>query len=374
MNPETLNLFYPEWLTTSPRRLNALTSLRFVAAALIVLHHLRGLFGVPQTVGEPVVLDQGVAFFFVLSGFVLTHAYPSLEGVGARHFLRARIARIWPAHLASLALLFALFPHALRSAGPDYSIAQLAANVTMIHGWIPQPGYYFSFNAVSWSISTEFGFYLCFPFLMRNWRNTWGWKLAAALALVVAVIAMGNAWPAMEVGLTYVNPLGRVFEFTIGMAAALWWQSTGSAVRVTRAAGTLIELAIIGLVVTVVYYSVSAAVWAEPLVGSAGTAWLLHGGIACVPFALLIVVMASEAGAISNALTSSVPVLLGEISYSVYLLHQLLTRLCWQHPAPISAVPNWAGLLIFWALLLLIAYLMWRLIERPLRRMLRGHF
>jgi peptidoglycan/LPS O-acetylase OafA/YrhL len=186
------------------------------------------------------------------------------------------------------------------------------------------------------------------------------------------MIAVGNAWPAMEVGLTYVNPLGRLFEFTIGMAAALWWQSIGSSVKVSRPAGTLIELATIGLVATVMYWSVSAAVWADPWVGSAGTAWLLHGGIACVPFALLIVVMASEAGAISRALTRSVPVLLGEISYSVYLLHQLLTRLCWQYPAAISAVPNWAGLLIFWTLLLLMAYLMWRLVERPSRRMLRG--
>jgi peptidoglycan/LPS O-acetylase OafA/YrhL len=353
-------------------RLNALTSLRFVAAAMIVLHHLRGLFGVPQNVGDPFVLDHGVAFFFVLSGFVLTYSYPSLEHVGTPRFLRARIARIWPAHLASLALLFLVFPHDLRSAVPQYSIKQLVANVTLIHGWIPLLRYYFSFNAVSWSISTEFGFYLCFPLLIRNWRRTWASKLAAGFLLLVAMIAMGNAWPEMEASLTYVNPLGRLFEFILGMTAALWWQMIGSRVRLTRAVGTLIELSTIALVVMCMYYSAPTAVWAQPWIGSAGTAWLVHGGVTCVPFALLIVVMAFEAGFIAKALTGFVPVLLGEISYSVYLLHQLLTRFYWQYPRAFSAVPNWAGLAVFVILLLLMAHLMWRLIERPLRRLLQA--
>ena len=65
-------------------RLDALTSLRFFAAAMIVLHHLKGNSGVPATL--PFNLDNflglGVSFFFLLSGFILVYNYPSLSELG----------------------------------------------------------------------------------------------------------------------------------------------------------------------------------------------------------------------------------------------------------------------------------------------------
>jgi peptidoglycan/LPS O-acetylase OafA/YrhL len=75
-------------------------------------------------------LVQGVSFFFVLSGFILTYVYPSLDAPGAvRRFLVARVARIWPAHLATLLLAVWL----MRSHSPPLPAI---ANVTMLHGWI----------------------------------------------------------------------------------------------------------------------------------------------------------------------------------------------------------------------------------------------
>src|SRR5580765_5922555 len=92
----------------SPKKLEVLTSLRFFAAALIVVQHSRGSFGLPEQWGEPFMFDQGVAFFFVLSGFILTYVYPSLDTFGRRRFVLARIARVWPAHVAALILLLLL--------------------------------------------------------------------------------------------------------------------------------------------------------------------------------------------------------------------------------------------------------------------------
>src|SRR5690349_20242607 len=71
------------------RRLRALTSLRFVAAAGIVIHHLAGVFGVPESVTSDYPLANGVSFFFVLSGFILTYAYSGKE-LNAREFILAR--------------------------------------------------------------------------------------------------------------------------------------------------------------------------------------------------------------------------------------------------------------------------------------------
>ncbi|MDZ4048042.1 MAG: acyltransferase, partial [Pseudoxanthomonas sp.] len=138
-------------------KLDQLTSLRFFAALLIVVHHAESMMGIG---GMGVNWGQGVSFFFVLSGFILTYVYPRLATLDdTQRFLRARVARIWPAHVASFALGFALMPYA-------WDTWTAIANLLLVHAWIPQSAYYFSYNGVSWSVSTEAFFYLAFPLLI----------------------------------------------------------------------------------------------------------------------------------------------------------------------------------------------------------------
>jgi peptidoglycan/LPS O-acetylase OafA/YrhL len=87
-------------------RLAALTSLRFLAAAAIVYHHVMGAWAFPRV--PQFHFAQGVSFFFVLSGFILTYRYPVLrDWREIRRFWLARFARIWPAHATSLVIVVA---------------------------------------------------------------------------------------------------------------------------------------------------------------------------------------------------------------------------------------------------------------------------
>src|SRR5260221_11975920 len=80
-------------------KLNALTGLRFVAAAMILVHHAAS-FGIQL---PALAFDHGVSFFFVLSGFVLAYVHPSIgSAYELRAFLWNRVVRIWPAHLVML--------------------------------------------------------------------------------------------------------------------------------------------------------------------------------------------------------------------------------------------------------------------------------
>ena len=74
-------------------KLEQMTSLRFFAALMIVFHHADGLFGIGHA---PLNLGQGVSFFFVLSGFILTFVYPSLDS-------GREVRRFWLALCADLA-------------------------------------------------------------------------------------------------------------------------------------------------------------------------------------------------------------------------------------------------------------------------------
>jgi peptidoglycan/LPS O-acetylase OafA/YrhL len=362
-------------------KLPALTSLRFIAAALIVLHHSQGNFGIARDATAPFVLSQGVSFFFVLSGFILTYVYPTLQDIGKRRFLLARFARIWPAHIAAFALVFALFPPSYRSLSEGYTIQTALAQLFLVHAWIPTQRFYYSFNDVSWSISTEFGFYLCFLLLIHNWNTTWKYKLGLAILIVVGLALFANFYyqenssPVaiqLQVGLMYIHPLGRLFEFTLGMAAALVWRHLWGKLTTGLLAGTMLELLAIGIALTLMYFS---RTWAESAqvvtwIGPAGVLWLMRGGIACTGFALMILVMALQLGVVARFFGHPWLVFLGEISYSVYLVHKILIRYYSMNIWALAPLPEWLAYTVFWISTLLLAYLIWVLIEVPSRTFL----
>lgn len=357
-------------------RLDALTTLRFVAAALIVVHHAEREFGIGHTLDLTAVLDQAVSFFFVLSGFILAYVYRGLDAGGVRRFLVARLARLWPLHVATFALVVALLPANDR----PWGLGAALANLALVHAWIPGNDWYFSFNGPSWSISTEAGFYVLFPLLVRDLERTWAGKLALAAAVLAAVVAFCNvrllAEPALWV-VPYVHPLARLPEFVLGMTGALAWRRLAPRLRAAPAAATAAEVLLLALAAVVMArtnaWLVALRVWESPL-GIAGAIWLTHAGICAAGFAALIAVVAAGAGRVSRALSAAPCVLLGEISYAVYLLHYPMLRWYHAHRAAFADVPVPVAYAIFWLVLLLASHVVWSLLEQPSRRALRRAF
>jgi peptidoglycan/LPS O-acetylase OafA/YrhL len=376
----------PDLARTPVRRLHALTTLRFFAAAAIVLNHSANVGLIPPNLFGRFLLFQAVSFFFVLSGFILAYVYPHLETSRARgRFLLARFARVWPAHVTTLLLTFLLVSHPLGypSRGPLDFLLALALNLAMLQSWVPLPRAYLSFNAVSWSISTEFAFYLFFPLLIHRWSRTWWWKLPLTALAAAAMILLAQrpglplfaeATPDMldrvtVVGLVYTFPLARLFEFALGMSVALLWRKT-SARTLSRPLATLLELAALALLLANMHAAAPFAAWAKsfPGIGDAGEQWLQEGGSVCLAFAFLILVIAREEGWIARLLSAPLGVLLGEISYSVYLMHQMLIQWRGHHADRLAAVPPWLVYSVYWLLVLLSSFVIWAAVERPLRK------
>lgn len=365
-------------------KLDALTSLRFIAAAMIVFAHSYILFGMPADTMHPFNFGQAVSFFFVLSGFILTWVYPELKSNDVRRFFVARFARIWPAHLATLILVFVLFSPEQRYFYESNSWWMLSANLLLVHAWIPYKGCGYHYNTVSWSVSTEVFFYVCFPLLIHGLKSNWWLKLLVAAAMVLGMITLCNVIPipdgmeAIKNGVSahvmmYNHPASRLFEFVLGMTFALLFQKLRSGVQVRPFIGTLIELATFGLVITAMYYSgriASGLQGAFPVIGVPSVLWMFAGGICSPFFGLLIVVMALNLGHVSRFLSLPLFVLLGEISYSIYLLHFLIIRYYQFHKDAFNGIPLWVQCLLFWIIVLISSYLMWRFIEKPCRKAL----
>jgi len=161
--------------------------LRGIAAVTVVMAHLNGGDLFPQwpwfrhayqVFGWS---DLAVFLFFILSGFVMSHVYPS--PVGWRHFFTARLARLVPVYEATLLVTFALaFVPYFHQSPPTAS--NFIANLFMIQQWLPVHDW-LPINGPSWSLSVEIFLYLAaFPLLV--WSRKQPWKRFLYLSLILA--------------------------------------------------------------------------------------------------------------------------------------------------------------------------------------------
>jgi peptidoglycan/LPS O-acetylase OafA/YrhL len=358
------------------KKLDSLTALRFFAAISIVIEHSKSAFRSMNWIPH-FHYDFGVSFFFVLSGFILCYTYRNFDSVGsARRFYVARIARVWPLHLFMLgAFLVAIPQQGWFFGGTDgYHLAIFLANVFLIHAWIPVIAFFFSLNAVSWSISTEAFFYLIFPVLRHRWENTWHWKSAIVVLVVFGVLAVSSVCGVSLInpqkplaisaeGIGYISPVVRIIEFLLGMltekafdAIRKWKLPKGMAVW------TAFEVCAIGLIVFI-----------ERLAGyTASSPWSIFG-VECTDapaFPLLILVFALGNGLISKLISIRPLVVLGEASFALYLSHQLLLRILesYRHSLTVSDLAVCVG---YWIVAVLISFLLWTFIEKPARTHIR---
>lgn len=314
--------------------LEALTSLRFFAALAIVVHHCNGVFWPTADLGP---LDAGVSFFFVLSGFILAYVYhdPSAERFAWRRFYVARLARIWPLHLVCLLLMIAFV-----KVPEPFDAGVLLANGLMLHAWIPFDRVFFSYNYASWSISTELFFYLLFPFVLRcgQWMRIALLVFFLAIVLALAIYVAAEQLPVWDTtgnelsstGLLYSHPLARCAEFLIGVIGGTYFMRRSRFGAPWR--WTMIECVVCAAVMLgFVFFWRGGHVLSGSLLHLDSQTlallneWISHVGLA--PFAaLLIFIFAHQRGYVSRGLSQRWFVFLGEMSFALYLVHQLSLR------------------------------------------------
>jgi peptidoglycan/LPS O-acetylase OafA/YrhL len=216
-------------VSSSPKRVEALTGARALAGLYILLLH----FGAPLFTHAPAwartLRENGyvaTSFFLMLSGFVLTVAYGNKLAQGRidrRGFWVQRIARLYPSYALALLLLlpFAIV-HRWGEVTASFGDASLRAKVvtglahaSMSHVLVPRLTT--SWNVPGWCVSVEMWFYLGFPFAVP-------WLLARRTRTVVAVLAgAGGAALASCLAYTLLQPDGfRASLESVGFWIALY--------------------------------------------------------------------------------------------------------------------------------------------------------
>jgi peptidoglycan/LPS O-acetylase OafA/YrhL len=305
------------------RQLPSLTPLRGIAALWVVFYHYGGTAQyLPNLDITPhsYVISKGylaVDMFFMLSGLVMTHVYHRAfsESIGQhyRSFLVARIARLYPLHIFIL-LLFVLTATAAQLmsglatgsfesmplTGPQ-SVSAIVANIFMLQGLAASE---LSWNYPAWSISVEFFAYMAFPFALPAIARAPN----AVRLLLGAILFAALAWLAARTKGDFDQWDGPITlvrcmpEFLLGTLLYFAFRDYG---QTTWLSGDVPLLAVL-----------------------AATLGSLHLGapdlLIVSLFAALVLVAVSNSGAFAKLLNIGPLIWLGEISYSLYLLHGLV--------------------------------------------------
>ncbi len=344
-SPPLLQVSAASTVQQSTQSLDALTGLRFIAAYCVVIHHIISNTGALAPTTLPLG-DGAVSFFFVLSGFILTHVYfHRLENWrDVKRFWFTRWARIWPLHVVCL-LLAALIlygPHALWAnrfvLGPKGLV-----NGALLQSWIPNYAWAFSFNGVSWSISDEMCFYFAFPIFMcasvRRFKLTFVIAMTYILLAVWTIRGLGQQHHLPEsfdtIAFVHLNPAIRIMEFMIGVAVGRMYVSRArSKPKSTVLWSTCSEFLAVGLFVLAWLYPLSHgalnAVLQSPYAGPTIAHWLRFVGYSPV-FAFVIWVFARSRGVLAWIASTPLMVYLGEISFSLYMIHTIVISVIKQY-------------------------------------------
>lgn len=357
-------------------RLDAITSLRFFAALHVLLVHLhanRMLVGPRWFQALASVGYLGVGFFFVLSGFILVYTYAGRE-FSAREFWQARFARVYPAYAASLIFALPLFSWVLIHLNfpflvwvKDHLSLTCLMVATLTQSWVPQIAS--AWNPVAWSLAVEAFFYLVFPVLCASVRTCSRRTLIVWLAAAwVASLSISGAYGLLSpdgiahtssanenlvwLNVVRFNPLVCLPQFMVGMAAGLLFLRSKAAAQI----GTWFAIAGAG------GFSM-AVVFREQIPYP-----MLHSGLLAPAFAAIIFGVALRPRW-TRLLESRALVLLGESSYSLYLLHFTVIWAALVMFGTMAATIT--GNLAVLTVSLLISVASYKFIEVPARKRLR---
>lgn len=370
--------------------LRGLTGLRIVAATWVVLFHfhftpLPGVAAVVDVLGPLITSGAlGVDLFFVLSGFVIAHTYldvlgPAFRAGATARFVWARACRLWPVHLLVLHV-FGLWLVARLVLGSDNDIAfqrvqpvvdagQYVQQLLLVQLWDDPSFDGASWVGPAWSISAEWLAYLLFPlaalafFRLRRLP-------AAVLGLAALALMAPMAWAYLSTGSPYYpwSWLVRILcGFGGGVLAQLAVRRLGGAGgvhpdRVRRAASVLVA-------------ALPVLIVAGLLLGeSAGPR---RGGAVIVAFPLLVGALALADRGPARLLSSRWAVHGGRSSYCLYLVHIPMFEVYWLSLRRFEALgpDTWLAPAVGVAVVcstFVVAALVSRLFEEPVRRRLRG--
>lgn len=333
----------------SNTKIDALQALRAFAALLVVFHHSKDFslkYGHENWVTDFLksgIGAFGVDIFFVLSGFIMF--YTTKPSTSGRVFLLNRLARVAPMYwfvTTFLAVLLIYLPNIFSSM--RFEFWHYVKSIFFIPHNSPA-GDYLPLLGVGWTLCFEMYFYLIFAVLIRF--RKWAFPIVSGYLALMAII--GVILPAHDNRLIWTLTSSLNLEFAFGAGLAYLYSKIGKST------------------IKGVCFVVGGALLAYVMrdYGGAhslrGIAWGMPATLIVLGFILM-----------SDLQFGRVLILLGDSSYSLYLVHVLSLPFIWKlfH---VGGIQQHGVFLMFFAVLfsVFISVMAWKYIETPISQKAR---
>ncbi|GAA4400886.1 acyltransferase [Nibrella viscosa] len=310
--------------------LSTLTPLRGIAALLVVVFHSTRYVAPLVDPNVTSLIESGwlwVDFFFILSGFILSHVYGTqfetrLEWRSYRTYVLARFARVYPLHFFTLWVcvglvlgIKALADGIMPNFQPAFNLSGIPASLLLIQSMyvFPEP----PLNGPAWSLSTEWWVYLLFPLLVRPLLNL---RIVGKLILLLAIAAMYLAL------VYYIAPhWANRFWIKLGlMTATPTLNMTGDFGFLRCVAGFTLGMLLYRLYQERVFCKILKSDWSF-IAFLGGVLTLMHFGagdlLIVALFPPVILAAAHNASSAKRILETRPLQYLGNLSFSIYMVH-----------------------------------------------------
>lgn len=364
---------------TSKIHFPILDGLRGVAAVMVVCFHILEIFSGGDHTKQ--FINHGylaVDFFFLLSGFVIGHAYNDRwDRMSLKQFFKRRLIRLHPMIIMGMTIgaigfyfsaSSALFPLVSNTSALQLIFIMLLGYLLIpvsipmdIRGWQEM----YPLNGPAWSLFFEYIANIIYALTLRKAST----KIIAILTLIAGI------WLAY---FTISNPQGDIIggwsisieQLTIGFTRLAYPFLAGLLLyKIFKPAHIANAFFWCSLLIIIVL--------AIPRIGGHEHPWQngIYDSVAIL-FAFPFIIFLGASGSIKNKTATKLCNFLGEISYPIYLVHFPIAYIfyAWVVNHKIDITQAWPiGVLVFMASIAL-AYLVLKCYDLPLRKWLSKRY
>lgn len=293
-------------------RYDTLDGLRGVAAIAVALYHGASIFGTYLPGGY-----LAVDFFFMLSAFVMHHAYGRKldQGITAVRFMEMRVVRLYPVYLLGtvIAVVLAILTHKLTA---GLALASMFG-VTGLPFPPPAFGYtMYPANGPAWSLFYEL---LANLVMVLAWRHLTNRVLIVSALVGLAGLAICAAfYSSMDHGLRWTDAPMALARVLFGFACGLLIYRLIGRFRTPAWVGYALPVILVGLMLL-----------------PATNRWIVDLPVVVIVFPALLFLGASVPG--ERGVVPRLWAILGLASYPLYMIHRPILR------AMEASFPNFDG-------------------------------
>ena len=300
----------------SDRYVKELDGIRAIAIGIVVCAHYRLV---------PVPGGFGVTLFFFLSGYLITtlfySEYKSDDNIDIFRFYLRRWLRLSPPLLISV-LIGITFYHITRVAVDGTSVPIGTTMAALLYytnyydlAWAMEPSRVIPFG-VCWSLAVEEHFYLLWPLVIRKNINYTSRLLTIIVGACVTIIAwrvLAHYILSVSADYTGIATDTRINSILYGALLRVLFESTLATTVVNICKARVVR--IISILLLIITFGIRDDGFRETIRYSLQ-------GIALMPL-FSMVLLDQPTTAIRRVLASPIMVLIGRLSYSIYLFHLL---------------------------------------------------